>query len=191
LPDLLDELCRAYSRCERHLDMVALLRLSHRRRRREHFVAGLDDQAQVISGRRELGRGGREDHCAFAGERDVDDIALLVICDRHRLNLCAGEACRGHHHMLAVHGHALWRRVWDARLGHGPVYVSIDIDVLYPSQAPGTGTPEVAGITTRELFAVLRGLAATSSAATWWRTRPRTTTPASRASPRRTPPWSS
>jgi len=38
------------------------------------------------------------------------------------------------------------------------VYVSIDIDVLDPSQAPGTGTPEVAGITTRELFAVLRGL---------------------------------
>jgi agmatinase len=44
------------------------------------------------------------------------------------------------------------------RVGSGPVYVSIDIDVLDPSQAPGTGTPEVAGITTRELFAVLRGL---------------------------------
>ncbi|MGR2751905.1 agmatinase [Agromyces arachidis] len=44
------------------------------------------------------------------------------------------------------------------RVGTGPVYVSIDIDVLDPSQAPGTGTPEVAGITTRELFAVLRAL---------------------------------
>lgn len=44
------------------------------------------------------------------------------------------------------------------RVGAGPVYVSIDIDVLDPSQAPGTGTPEVAGITTRELFAVLRRL---------------------------------
>ena len=44
------------------------------------------------------------------------------------------------------------------RLGTGPVYVSIDIDVLDPSQAPGTGTPEVAGITTREFFAVLRQL---------------------------------
>ncbi|MFD6177559.1 MULTISPECIES: agmatinase [unclassified Isoptericola] len=44
------------------------------------------------------------------------------------------------------------------RLGSGPVYVSIDIDVLDPSHAPGTGTPEVAGITTRELFAVLRQL---------------------------------
>ncbi|GAA1057258.1 agmatinase [Agromyces luteolus] len=45
------------------------------------------------------------------------------------------------------------------RLGSGPVYVSIDIDVLDPAQAPGTGTPEVGGITTREFFAVLRKLA--------------------------------
>ncbi len=44
------------------------------------------------------------------------------------------------------------------RLGSGPVYISIDIDVLDPAHAPGTGTPEVAGVTTRELFAVLRGL---------------------------------
>lgn len=44
------------------------------------------------------------------------------------------------------------------RLGTGPVYISIDIDVLDPAHAPGTGTPEVAGITTRELFAVLRQL---------------------------------
>jgi agmatinase len=45
-----------------------------------------------------------------------------------------------------------------ARLGTGPVYVSIDIDVLDPAHAPGTGTPEVAGISTRELFGVLRPL---------------------------------
>jgi len=43
-----------------------------------------------------------------------------------------------------------------ARLGSGPVYVSVDIDVLDPSQAPGTGTPEVGGISVREFFAVLR-----------------------------------
>ena len=45
-----------------------------------------------------------------------------------------------------------------ARLGDRPVYVSIDIDVLDPAHAPGTGTPEVAGLTTRELFTTLRGL---------------------------------
>lgn len=44
------------------------------------------------------------------------------------------------------------------RLGDSPVYVSIDIDVLDPAFAPATGTPEVAGISTSELFAVLRGL---------------------------------
>ncbi len=44
------------------------------------------------------------------------------------------------------------------RVGSGPVYISIDIDVLDPAHAPATGTPEVGGINTRELFAVLRRL---------------------------------
>ena len=39
-----------------------------------------------------------------------------------------------------------------------PAYVSIDIDVLDPSYAPGTGTPEPGGLTTRELFPLVRGL---------------------------------
>jgi len=39
-----------------------------------------------------------------------------------------------------------------------PVYLSIDIDVLDPSFAPGTGTPEAGGLTSRELPRVLRGL---------------------------------
>ena len=45
-----------------------------------------------------------------------------------------------------------------ARVGDRPVYVSIDIDVLDPAHAPGTGTPEAGGLTSRELFAVLRSL---------------------------------
>lgn len=44
------------------------------------------------------------------------------------------------------------------RLGDRPVYVSVDIDVLDPSHAPGTGTPEAGGMTSRELLAILRGL---------------------------------
>jgi guanidinobutyrase / D-arginase len=47
------------------------------------------------------------------------------------------------------------------RLGDRPVYVSVDIDVLDPSHAPGTGTPEAGGMTSRELLAVLRGLVGT------------------------------
>jgi agmatinase len=43
------------------------------------------------------------------------------------------------------------------RLGNRPVYVSIDIDVLDPAHAPGTGTPEAGGITSRELLEIVRG----------------------------------
>ena len=39
-----------------------------------------------------------------------------------------------------------------------PVYLSVDIDVLDPAHAPGTGTPEPGGLTTRELQTILRGL---------------------------------
>lgn len=50
------------------------------------------------------------------------------------------------------------QRIRDRVSGH-PLYLSIDIDVLDPAHAPGTGTPEIAGMTTRELVNVLRGLA--------------------------------
>ena len=45
-----------------------------------------------------------------------------------------------------------------SRLEGGPVYVSVDIDVLDPAHAPGTGTPEAGGLTSRELLNTLRGL---------------------------------
>jgi agmatinase len=44
------------------------------------------------------------------------------------------------------------------RLGEGPVYVSVDIDVLDPAHAPGTGTPEAGGLTSRELLNTVRAL---------------------------------
>ncbi|UDY24575.1 agmatinase [Nocardioides sp. Kera G14] len=46
-----------------------------------------------------------------------------------------------------------------ARVGERPVYVSVDIDVLDPAFAPGTGTPEAGGLLSRELLGVLRGFA--------------------------------
>jgi agmatinase len=39
-----------------------------------------------------------------------------------------------------------------------PIYLSVDIDVLDPGFAPGTGTPEPGGWTTRELIRILRGI---------------------------------
>jgi agmatinase len=49
------------------------------------------------------------------------------------------------------------RRVRD-RIGDAPLYLSVDIDVLDPAFAPGTGTPEIGGFTSRELLAMLRGI---------------------------------
>ncbi|WP_118133229.1 agmatinase [Oceanicella sp. SM1341] len=43
-------------------------------------------------------------------------------------------------------------------VGSGPTYLSFDIDSLDPSFAPGTGTPEVGGLTTREVLELIRGL---------------------------------
>ena len=43
------------------------------------------------------------------------------------------------------------------RIGDRPLYISIDIDVLDPAHAPGTGTPEAGGLTSRELLEILRG----------------------------------
>lgn len=45
------------------------------------------------------------------------------------------------------------------RVGDAPLYISVDIDVLDPAHAPGTGTPEAGGLTSRELLGILRGLA--------------------------------
>jgi agmatinase len=44
-------------------------------------------------------------------------------------------------------------------VGDGPVYVTLDVDGIDPAFTPGTGTPEVGGLTPREVQAYLRGLA--------------------------------
>ncbi len=43
-------------------------------------------------------------------------------------------------------------------VGDGPTYISFDVDGLDPAFAPGTGTPEIGGMTTREAQEVVRGL---------------------------------
>ena len=44
-------------------------------------------------------------------------------------------------------------------VGDQPFYVSFDVDSIDPAFAPGTGTPEVGGLTPREALRILRGLA--------------------------------
>jgi len=46
-----------------------------------------------------------------------------------------------------------------ARVGDAHAYLSFDIDVMDPAFAPGTGTPEVAGLDSREALGLIRGLA--------------------------------
>ncbi len=43
-------------------------------------------------------------------------------------------------------------------VGSGPTYISFDVDSLDPVYAPGTGTPEIGGLTTREAQTLLRGM---------------------------------
>jgi guanidinopropionase len=50
---------------------------------------------------------------------------------------------------------ALARKV----VGEGPLYVSVDVDGFDPAFAPGTGTPEVGGLTAREGLSLVRALA--------------------------------
>lgn len=56
-------------------------------------------------------------------------------------------------------GPAEYGRRVRSRVGDAPVYMSFDIDVLDPAFAPGTGTPEVAGLDPREALALIRALA--------------------------------
>lgn len=44
-------------------------------------------------------------------------------------------------------------------VGDGPTYISLDVDCLDPVFAPGTGTPEIGGMTSREVMAIMRGIA--------------------------------
>lgn len=93
-----------------------------------------------------------KDHCLHIGirgplyaERDLPESADLGFATVHSSEL----------ERLGVDGTVERMR---ERLGDRPVYVSVDIDVLDPSHAPGTGTPEAGGMTSRELLAVLRAL---------------------------------
>lgn len=59
---------------------------------------------------------------------------------------------------IDIHGvPAIIRRIRE-RVGDSPVYLSLDIDVIDPGLAPGTGTPEAGGWTSRELKRIIRGL---------------------------------
>lgn len=68
--------------------------------------------------------------------------------------------------MTVIHAEEFMRMGIDAAIarmrevvGDGPTYLSFDIDSLDPAFAPGTGTPEVGGLSSREAMALIRGAA--------------------------------
>ncbi len=56
-------------------------------------------------------------------------------------------------------GPVMQRVLDEANDGPEFLYISFDIDVLDPAFTPGTGTPEPGGLTTREVFPLIRGCA--------------------------------
>ena len=67
------------------------------------------------------------------------------------------------YHFVAEIEQKGWRPVFDLAVAEaldGPrkIFVSLDIDVLDITYAPGSGTPEVGGMSVRELFPMLRAL---------------------------------
>jgi agmatinase len=67
--------------------------------------------------------------------------------------------------MTVIHAHEMQEMGMKAVIakarevvGDGPTYLSFDVDSLDPAFAPGTGTPEIGGLTTAEAMALLRGL---------------------------------
>jgi agmatinase len=59
---------------------------------------------------------------------------------------------------LRGHGPGSYASLVRERVGRRPVFLSFDIDVLDPAFAPGTGTPEVGGLSTAEALSFLRAL---------------------------------
>jgi agmatinase len=93
----------------------------------------------------------------------IDLDASVQIGIRGTISMAIVEECRaaGFHLLTADEfaGQGVAATVAQVRARvRGPVYVSLDIDAADPAFAPGTGTPEVAGLSSRELVQTVRGL---------------------------------
>lgn len=93
----------------------------------------------------------------------IDLDASVQVGIRGTISMAIVEECRaaGFHLLtadeFAAQGVAATVAQMRSRV-RGPVYLSLDIDAADPAFAPGTGTPEVAGLTSREIVQLVRGL---------------------------------
>jgi agmatinase len=61
-------------------------------------------------------------------------------------------------HEMRQHSMAEVAKMVRERVGSGPTFFTFDVDFVDPAYAPGTGTPEVGGITSWEVLQLIRGL---------------------------------
>jgi agmatinase len=59
---------------------------------------------------------------------------------------------------LRQHSMAEVAEIVRKRVGSGPTFLTFDVDFVDPAYTPGTGTPEVGGVTSWEALQLLRGL---------------------------------
>ena len=89
-------------------------------------------------------------HLAFVGIRSFMDDEMEFIREHPRIGLHTARD-------VYVHGiDVVARSVIEQLQGVDAVYVTLDIDALDPAFAPGTGTPEAGGLSTRDLLELLR-----------------------------------
>jgi agmatinase len=106
-------------------------------------------------------RGGNLNHSSVM--RHVAETCLAKTRRLHQFGIrsgCAEELEWGREH-TCLHLHEVLEPLKSSldELRPYPIYVSIDIDVVDPAAAPGTGTPEACGITSRELVEALHCMA--------------------------------
>jgi agmatinase len=91
--------------------------------------------------------------CVMARVAEICDFVQVGVRSMDASELAAHRPERVFH-AHALEGSGAWIREVVARLGD-PVYVTIDLDVLDPSEMPSTGTPEPGGLRYRQVTALL------------------------------------
>lgn len=90
------------------------------------------------------------DNLVMVGIRNYEAEELVFLKDNPAITVIGARQCYFQDHKLIM------EQIYKAMRGIGAVYLSIDIDVLDPAFAPGTGTPEAGGLSTREVIEMTR-----------------------------------
>ena len=90
----------------------------------------------------------------LARDTCLSTCSVAVLDDGHIVSARRESMARGHQERLAPMAQDVMAEARE-RAGSLPTYGSFDIDVLDPSMAPGTGTPEIGGVFTRDPLAEL------------------------------------